>query len=219
MVEDNNSLNTSIPSGLKENLKILMKEAKLTIEKLHADTGVPIQTIKRMRSDDSANPTLSSLIPIADYFSLTINQLIGLDPLPTNLVVGAHLDVRKKWIFVPLLTWESVINYKGEIPEQTKMVSSNANVGDKGFALEITENDISGFRAGTIVILNAALKPKNHDYIVVHKAGSQTASFYEYLLQDDIGYLKPLKQEFRTIQFDNTYKVLGVMVQSRLDRD
>src|SRR3989339_1637782 len=97
--------------NLRERFENLLAEYKISLAQLHKNTGVPLTTLKRIKNDLFANPTLSSLAPIADFFSITINQLVGIDPLPTDLPLGVYIEKRDTWTAVPLISWEQAISW------------------------------------------------------------------------------------------------------------
>ena len=65
---------------LSQNLNLLMAEARINAEALSRHISLPASTIKKVRNNNDSNPTLSTLTPLANYFSLTISQLIGDEP-------------------------------------------------------------------------------------------------------------------------------------------
>ena len=62
-------------------LSKLMSNSSIDDTLLSKETGIPISTIKRMRLNEEANPTSTTLAPIASYFKITIDQLLGLSPI------------------------------------------------------------------------------------------------------------------------------------------
>lgn len=64
-------------SGLNERLSGLMKDRAVSLTMLHRGTGVPLPTLKRLQSDPAANPTIGILLPVARFFGVTVDQLVG----------------------------------------------------------------------------------------------------------------------------------------------
>ena len=67
----------SIGISLNRNLSILMKENGVSLSLLYRNTGIAIPTIKRLQNDPTTNPTIGTLLPIANFFGISITQLIG----------------------------------------------------------------------------------------------------------------------------------------------
>ena len=70
--------------SLGDVLSLLMTECDIDDAKLSREVSIPASTISRMRLNPDANPTASTLRPIAKFFSVSISQLLGDEPLPEN---------------------------------------------------------------------------------------------------------------------------------------
>ena len=75
-----------------EILTILMAREGLSDNELAERTGIPQPTISRIKNGDSRDPRDSTLRPLAKYFRLSISQLRGDVPLPTDKVKVAAND-------------------------------------------------------------------------------------------------------------------------------
>jgi len=62
---------------LKNNLKALLAQEHLSENELARRTGISQQIINRMLSGANTNPKIGTLSPLAQYFSLSISELIG----------------------------------------------------------------------------------------------------------------------------------------------
>lgn len=83
--------------SLRENLIKKMREKSLKIKDLSLITGISEPTLKRLRTDDRANPTLDVLMKLSVALGEPIDALIakisekmpvfrqGLDKIPTNI--------------------------------------------------------------------------------------------------------------------------------------
>lgn len=202
-------------SALSERLNYLIDKAKVSINKLHKLTGVPLTTIKRMRSDDNANPTLSSLLPLAHYFNVSINQLVGIEPL---------LDAEQSHLIkqhpVPLLSWETVAVNNEQTTERSSntFIYTDSAVSNNAFALTVVDNDWEGFLKDSILIIDPDTPPHHRDFVLIHKTNTSVASLNEFIIDDGINYLKPANRQLKIKQMDSSYRVIGVVVQIRMDR-
>ncbi len=61
---------------LKINLVSFMKNRKISIKDLSIDTGISEPTLKRLRTQPDANPTLDVLIRLSDALNVSVNELI-----------------------------------------------------------------------------------------------------------------------------------------------
>jgi SOS-response transcriptional repressor LexA len=203
---------------LSNNLQILIKNQNVTISELGRYTKVPVTTLKRIKFNQNANPTLATLIPVANFFSVTLNQLVGIDPLPERKMIGKYATKGDEWTHIPIISWSEAINWEGNLEEKNfEVISTDIKIGKNSFALKIENDDWNNFLKDSILIIDSTLVPQNRDYVVVYKKGQHKATFKELLLDEENMYLKPLNRDFNTVLMGNNYKILGVMVQVRLD--
>lgn len=72
----------SFKHTLNNTLEYLIKKCGININQLHKHTGIPLSTLKRLKLNKENNPTLASLAPIANHFSVSLDQLTGREALP-----------------------------------------------------------------------------------------------------------------------------------------
>lgn len=82
-------------------LNRLMTEKKIRVAELARRVNLPQPTVHRIATGACEHPHLSSLEPIASFFSISIDQLKGHEPIQ-------WLDRASK---VPLLTWEDALHW------------------------------------------------------------------------------------------------------------
>lgn len=54
-----------------------MKKRRISSLKLEKEISIPNQTISDIRTGRNINPTLKTLMGLADYFEITLDELIG----------------------------------------------------------------------------------------------------------------------------------------------
>lgn len=65
-------------------LKLLLFRHGLTEAELAKKTGVSKANISRLINQNNCNPTLNTLAPLAQYFEISVSQLIGEIPVEGN---------------------------------------------------------------------------------------------------------------------------------------
>src|SRR5688572_30667176 len=97
---------------LSDNLNLLMAEVHISADELSRRTGIPASTIKKIRNRYNPNPTLATLIPLAQFFSVTLGQLVGDEPLPENRLQGLHQNnVIMSQTNLPIISWQEAITW------------------------------------------------------------------------------------------------------------
>ncbi len=201
---------------LRDNLINLMKQHGTNMTYIYKQTGVPITTIQRICKDPNANPTLASLIPIADYFSITLAQLIGEEALPNS---STAKPVPQHWANVPIISWKQAANWPDIrlTGHQQRYITTEMVLGENSFALEILDDHHDNFHTGSIIIIESGAAHNNRDYVITHKKNSNHVSLKQLLLHEGDIYLKPTNPEFKTTVMNENYQILGVVVQVRMN--
>lgn len=207
---------TDFSDKLSKTINKLMQLHRINMHQLHKNTGVPLTTINRLVNDKKINPTINSLLPIADYFGITLNQLMGIDPLNSELLVGKYSSKRELWTQVPIINWEQVIDW----PKVTfqHVISTDLVLNKNPFALVVQEVNWEGFFPNSVLIVDQVNMPEHRDYAVVLKNGQKRASLKQILMDDDKIYLRPLNKDYQTQIMDNSFRIIGVVMQIRIDR-
>ncbi|OGT22140.1 MAG: hypothetical protein A3C55_02050 [Gammaproteobacteria bacterium RIFCSPHIGHO2_02_FULL_42_13] len=203
----------------QENLIKLMSIHNISGHELHRNTGIPTSTIQRLCTEKRPNPTISTLKPIADFFSISLNQLIGDTPLPNEYTIGISFQKHETWKNILIITWEEALNWlSGNINITNKpVVSTDIDVGKNVFALEIPNNDWVGFRKGSILIVDPDVAPMDRGFVISTKKGLDSTTMKKYLIYDGEVYLEPLNKIFKTVDLSNDFIILGTVIQLKLD--
>lgn len=200
---------------LNRKLSKLMEENHISLTVLHHNTGIPLPTLKRLQTDPQANPTIANLLPIANFFRISINQLLDDQSIKGH---SGYITDQKNWIKVPIISWEESIHWPYAMTtEQTNFILTDIDCGEKSFALRVENNDWIGFMQGSLLIINPDLKPEDKDYVIVYKKGQKQPTLRRFLIDEEKKYLKPLNLDFKTLPVDYSYCFLGVLVQIRND--
>lgn len=154
---------------LRDNLKRLMKlHGKLNLSELARDASIPQPTLHHILSGSTKTPRRTQLEKLANCFSVSIKQLLGLEPM-TNIFPAA---VREEFNLnlIPLISWADVRKWPHIICESAgpKYIISNDLTSKRAFALTIEESHaIPVFQKGSIVIFDPELDPQNNDFVLV----------------------------------------------------
>lgn len=198
---------------LSKNINLLMKEARLNAEELSRRISIPASTIKKIRSNSDTNPTLSTLLPIAKYFSLTISQLIGDEPFPQARMKGSYLIDPKMLNRIPLISWQQAIYWPCGNYDNHSEVFTEHLYGENSFALKVEEETYENLAKGTALLIDPSLKVEHRDFIIVYKNGQRIPSLKQALFDEGNIYLKPLIQGYNIINLTPEHKILGVVIE------
>lgn len=62
---------------MKNNLRIILAQQRKTVADIHRATGLSKATLTSIYYERSNNPELQTLLKIADYLSVSIDELLG----------------------------------------------------------------------------------------------------------------------------------------------
>ena len=178
---------------------------------------IPNATLNKLKTGIITDPRGSTLKIIANYFDISVGQLLGTEPMNMQ-----HLPIAEKSIPIPVLTYEQVL--QGDLPalinannhtEWTYHTLSNDQIKHHNiFAIKpIGCAMLPLFTDGntiTIIDCNATISSKN--YILVHIARSGELLFRQILIDGLTKILKPTNPEFSSITLTDEDNIIGVVV-------
>lgn len=198
---------------LSKNLNMLMADARLNAEELSRRIGLPASTIKKVRNNNDANPTLSTLTPLAQYFSLTISQLIGDEPFPASRIKGSYQVNPETLNHIPLLSWQEAIIWP-IIPDQSRpTITTEHQYSKDAYALLVEEDTWENLAKDTALLVDPALEAEHRDFVIIHKIGQKIPTLRQVLFDEGQIYLKPLTQGYNIAILTPEHKILGIVVE------
>lgn len=182
--------------------------------------GYPTSTISRLRAiSTDFSPNLSSLLPLAKYFCVTISQLIGEEPLGDDLC-GTHNPSSIKKQIIPLLGAENIFEYvrHQNLIGAPPQIEVDLAISDLSFACINKGNAMEPlFSEETLLIVDPALTPNHLDFVVTLAKNKKNPVCRQLLIEGDDQYIRALNpafNEFIKVTEDDLL-ILGVVVQSR----
>jgi len=193
-------------------LNRLMAEKKIRVAELARQINLPQPTIHRIATGACEHPHSSSLVPIANFFSISVEQLKGHELIP-------WLDRASR---IPFLTWEQALHWpsnKNKI--QGELIFTDANVGKNGYALKINDAAMDPvFPKNTLLIADPDKLPKDRSYVIAILSGINIPIFRQLLIDAKDHYLKALSpdlEQYRMAPLNKNDKILSVVVQAKRD--
>ncbi len=179
-------------------LAYLLNKSGLSEAALSRKIGIPRATINRIVSGRTPDPRASTLTAIAKYFNVTVDQLLGKQPLPIDdNTESAMTEIHDS---TPLLAWDSI---------------NNGAPGNQSFALNVFGESMSPqFQNNSVIIINPKTTPCNRDFVVVYIESLNESLFRQLIIEGKYQFAKPINDIFPVIQLSDTDKIIGVVIQS-----
>ncbi len=181
--------------------------------------NVPKATINRLLSGKTPDPRIGTLTPIAQYFGITIEQLLGLTPLPNNLPLKTTNP--NKFYTLPFIEFDKIYLYfLGKyLPEKYHNISTTHEyLLDKNSYVTnvIAASMMPKFQENSYLIINTNLEPKNNDFVIYYDTNKKSILFRKLIIENKDQYLCAIYPGFDAIKLDKNFISLGIVVESRI---
>lgn len=216
IAEDNDNGKKFEKSTLKSILNRLMLENHLSVSELSKIVNLPASTISRMKCEENINPTLSSLVPIANYFDIKLEQLIGDEPLPQERNKGEFNPKKINTIQIPIITANSLLSVetisKNSFNKSLPHISVSSNINEKSFSMVLQDSSLSPIlSSGTVLVFDPDQKIRDGDIVIV-SFDNKIPVFRKILCDGEDYYFDPINKEFGELIISKNFKIYGVMV-------
>ncbi|MBN9232014.1 MAG: hypothetical protein BGO90_09110 [Legionella sp. 40-6] len=188
---------------------LIDRENKLTPAALARKLGIPTNKITRILNGDVTDPKASTLLQIANYFGISIEQLLGIVPIVREGVTSTETTQS-----LPMYVFSNPTKANKEwyrwVPNEIE--------GDY-YALAIdTDLYEPTFPQNSLLIINPDIKPEDRSYVFVKKKDNpEHSSIKQYVLEGSKIYLYPINIKLPIEVFDNNIHVVeGVILEVHL---
>ena len=203
--------------GLHVVLKKLLREKHMSPAQLSRETGLGKPTIHRLVTGKSTRPYPQSLEPIASYFDITVDQLLGEESLPLALTTAPFAKKHEKLTEIPLIKWGD-IGKNVLITEESPTVVVTTNHSDKTFATPMNDSSMEPqFPHNTVLILDPEKKIYDRCYALIKLGDNNIHALRQILIDADHNFLKPLNPELGSQMrlLDSQDSIIAVLVETR----
>lgn len=178
-------------------LRQLMFDRDIRPIDLARDLNMTAPTIHRIVTGQSKNPHKSSLQPIAEYFGITVDQLVGKEPIKPSTKDLVKLSSNNDSKIIKLILWEELDNL-GEIHNHTEELVV-ADVSDKAFALVNHDHSMEPvFRKNTTLIFDPESPVTDRSYILIKLAPSGIYVFRQIIIDIEQKFIKSMNPDIST---------------------
>ncbi len=101
--------------------------------------------------------------------------------------------------------------------------TSDAWAGEDGFWLKVVGNSMTSsagesFPEGFLILVAPELEPRSGQYVVARMTDTNEATFKQFIRDAGRLYLRPLNSSFPTIPMDDTWEIVGTVVDGKMPR-
>jgi transcriptional regulator with XRE-family HTH domain len=204
--------------NLSQTLRFLMQKTKITEYALSKRTGVPQPMINKILHEKNTNPKIATLQPLANYFMVTMSQLLGEDTALKDkklfFVEETHLETSH----IPILEWQKILDVRQSglsCTKHQKYIPTNANISSESYALVVEDSTMEPrFLKNSIVIVDPSLSAYPNNYVVLYLADHNKCCIRKVVLHDN--YLCILEiNSLEILALSQDDQICGIIVESR----
>ena len=203
------------------NLANLIKKSNLSASHLAHKVELPVMTIRRLLSGETADPRLSTLKIIADYFQISIDQLVESDK-HKHLLSTKNVTTYS----IPKIGWEHLTTLEDSLEKlnfdiweewQSISLPKDHILSSNAFALESRPSMYPRFPKGTLFIIDPALTPADGDIVLVQLKENNEFTLRELIIDPPDWRLAPLIANSNTLNFaKEKHTLIGVSLLTLL---
>lgn len=181
--------------------------------------NVPKATIHRVLSGITPDPRAGTLLPIAQYFNITIEQLMGIMELPKNspLISTRSLDaVEMPFVLFDKLEEWLKENYK---PEKFYEITSFGKkpIDTNCFITQMCSDEMAPlFSSKTYLIIRKQNNVNIDDVALVFNTNNNSFLVRKYIELKGEKYLFPANSSYNVVDFDHKIKLVGIVLEGRI---
>lgn len=219
MVKDGHAFEKA---SLSTVLPYLMHKFNVDDVALHKVTGIPASTIARMRNNTQANPTATTLHPIAHYFNVSIDELLGYTALKNPSLLPIEDNDAVIATTLPVLAWEQVFEWVSNESEAlnaklTQWLKTEHEVSSHSFSITVTSDSFGpGFRKGSLLLFDPQIVPKDGDLVLIQFQDSNQIALRKIIIDGEDIFIRSVNPEIKeTKKLTNVSYLLGVLFETR----
>ena len=188
---------------------LIERDQMLSPASLARKLGIPTNKITRILNGDVTDPKASTLLQIANYFDITIEQLLGLEP------INSVEDIQSKENTTSLPTYKFSKLGEQASPREWYRWAENTIDGEY-FALDL-DTDLYEpiFPNNSILIINRHIEPEDRSYVLLqNKDQPEKISIKKYVFEGNKIYLYPINPKLPIEVYEkNLYTISGVILE------
>lgn len=206
---------------LSESLQQLMQiHGNISVSDLARQTGIPQPTLHHVLSGATKNPRKKSLEVLAKFFAVSVNQLMGHEPLPNIIpeAIKTNLKIRT----IPIIPWELLKDWPSRGTQSFNEILLDTEVAENSFAVIMPNASMEpAFRENSLLIFDYGKCIADRDFVVLYVNKSNEILFNRVFVDNDEYFIKQHLQDgnMKLVKFDPAIdRIIGTLVEVRLQK-
>ena len=209
-------MNLALQNNLK---KLMIKHSNMSVSDLAKVTNLPQPTLYQLYTGVTENPRKKTLAALANYFSITVNQLVGEEALPSHLPEKTKTQLELNT--APLLTWDDLHHWPNQINfESKKEIFLDDKSNQTTFALTMPDSSMEPiFPNGCLLIFDTKKTTQDKDCAIVFLKKINHFVFKKIRARDNLIYAQSINatsDHTKTITLTEQDNIFATLCEARL---
>lgn len=194
---------------LIKNLRQLIQLKKINDAELSRQTKIPPATLNKILSGKTADPRISTLQILADYFEVSLDTLLYGASTPGHKIRS-----------VPIVSWSDCLNDKSFFNELSPSnwkdwITIEYNNPDNIYGLKSKPSMEPRFPKGTILLINSDTQLRDGDLVVVNFKDANEATLRQLSIDGPDTLLLPIGPNASIEKLSASICITGIVIESR----
>lgn len=179
----------------------MIKHGNMSVSDLSKATGLPQPTLHQLFTGATNNPRKKTIEILADFFTVTIPQMSGIEFLPDSL--SKQIKKQLNLHTTPILHWDDLYNWPDHIELDTKeeIILEN-NSSTLTFAIKMIGSSMEPlFPDGCLLIFDVNKKARDRDCVLIHY--NDQFLFKRILIDGNTMFVKSINPDLHDIPLIN----------------
>lgn len=209
---------TSTSSWLVNNIRRLMAAKGLNEATLAKRTSIPQPTLHKILSGKTADPRVSTLKLISEFFNISLDAIIYTPPHEQfDLAING---ARRQTKHIPIISWQQCVEANDFLstltPNNWEQWQTATVKSDQVVALSTKASMEPKFPKGTLLLVDLNAKAVDGDLVVVHYPNTDETTIRKLSLDGPIKRLNALNNEHDSDILNDKIRVVGVAIQAMM---
>jgi transcriptional regulator with XRE-family HTH domain len=194
---------------------IISRTERISGLELSKRTGLPVATVNRLLAGTVTDPRASTLKPLASYFGISMDQLLGYAPLPTEY--ESEIEKILPSTVIPVHTCNNFQSLQQKPYDWFTWVTESTSNKKQTFALLVDHEELQPlFAKETVLIVEPHKLPAQHnDYVAMVFANHTVVSVRKFVLDSEEVYFVPINPRLKaTHSQEKNHTLLGVITET-----
>ncbi|EHL31838.1 LexA family protein [Legionella drancourtii] len=206
---------------LSNNLQQLMRiHGNISVSELARLTGIPQPTIHHILTGSTRNPRKKALEELSLYFSVSINELTGQEPLPA--VIPDSVKENLQISTIPVIEWASLKTWPSTTvkTQDSQEILIDKKIAKNSFALVMPDASMEPlFQQNSLLIFDSGKTPKDRDFVIVYLSKEEIVAFNRLFIENNTSYLRQGLEDgsLKLTKLDKPNdRILGTLIEARI---